>query len=45
MSAYETVGADHIHCTSRHGTIGILAQKDGRYRVEHQFDSDDSCRS
>jgi competence protein ComEC len=45
MQAYETVGADHIHCTSRHGTVRIVARKDGSYSVEHQFDSDRSCRS
>lgn len=44
MREYETVGADRIHCTSRHGTIRIIAWKDGRYDVTHQFDSDRSCR-
>jgi len=44
MDAYETVGGDHIHCTSRHGTVRIVARKGGSYSVEHQFDSDKSCR-
>jgi competence protein ComEC len=44
MKEYEAVGADHIHCTSRHGTVRIVATIDGSYSVEHQFNSDRSCR-
>jgi len=45
MKEYEAVGADHIHCTRRHGTVRIVARKDGSYSVEHQFESDRSCRN
>ena len=46
MTIYESaVGADDIHCTSRHGTVRIYGYADGRpHRIFHQFQSDDSCR-
>lgn len=45
MTVYENaVGEDNIHCTSRHGTVRVYGYADGRQRIFHQFDSDESCR-
>ena len=46
MTIYENaVGADDLHCTSRHGTVRVYGYADGRpHRIFQQFPSDDSCR-
>ena len=44
MDAYEALGTENVHCTSRHGTVRVYGQRNGRHQIHHLFDSDESCR-
>lgn len=39
----EALGAENVHCTSRHGTVRGYGRPDGSHRIFRQFQDGGSC--